>query len=287
MKNILSVEIKKALTSKIFLLLLCLSILITIFNALYVVQAYKEEANNFIKFEEEFNVEYNKDQRRSTVYNNWIGGEDVTLAFSIYFFIIPLFALMAYGWSYCNEMLSGYEKNIVIKVGREKYYLSKYIANFIAGGLMVALPLLINFLMVACFIPALTPDVSYNMYYTIYYQHVWAKYFFTKPVLFIVLYLILDFVMGGLFASLTLVFAYITKNKYATVIVPFLIILGIHYLRTLLYWKVYVQISPIYILHSTAIENPNVWYVILPMVVILFLVSFIPTLIRMKKHEIY
>ena len=120
---------------------------------------------------------------------------------------------------------------------------------------MVALPLLINFLMVACFIPALTPDYSYNMYYAIYHQHVWSKYFFTKPGLFIVLYLILDFVIGGLFASLTLLFAYISKNKYATVVLPFLTILGIHYLRRLLYWKVYIEISPIYILHSTAIEN--------------------------------
>ena len=114
-----------------------------------------------------------------------------------------------------------------------------------------------------------------------------VQVFFTKPGLFIVLYLILDFVIGGLFASLTLLFAYISKNKYATVVLPFLTILGIHYLRRLLYWKVYIEISPIYILHSTAIENPNVWYVILPMVVILFLASFIPTLIRMKKHEIY
>lgn len=287
MKNILSIEIKKALTSKIFLVLLGLSILITVFNVLYVVEAYKEENKDIDKFEEEFNIEYNRDQRIYTAYNNWIGGESSTLAFSVFFFIIPLFSMMAYGWSYCNEMNSGYEKNIVIRIGREKYYLSKYIANFLAGGLMVALPLFINFMMVSSFIPALTPDVSYSIYYAINHQHIWSQFFFTKPVLFVGLYLLLDFVIGGLFATLTLLFAYISKNKHATVIAPFLIILGIHYLRTLLYYEVFVQISPIYILHSTAIENPNVWYVILPMIVILFLVSFIPTLIRMKKHEIY
>ena len=79
---------------------------------------------------------------------------------------------------------------------RRDYLRAKYLAAFLAGGVSVVLPMLMNFLTVACFIPMRMPEASEDMYYGVFGGSLWAEIFYTCPILYVLLYLVLDFVFA-------------------------------------------------------------------------------------------
>lgn len=93
------IEIKKALSNKIFFIVLLVGIGVTLLSSMNMIQ-------NFMEFKERqmlaglsAQAEYNS----LSLYGRWIGGEYHTIGVALYFFLFPLFSIMSYGWSYFNE----------------------------------------------------------------------------------------------------------------------------------------------------------------------------------------
>lgn len=97
------------------------------------------------------------------------------------------------------------------------------------------MPMLMNFLTVACFIPMRMPEASEDMYYGVFGGSLWAEIFYTCPILYVLLYLVLDFVFAGLWATVSLSVAYFVKNKATAIFGPYLFLLFFHFVTSVLF----------------------------------------------------
>ncbi|WP_062105422.1 hypothetical protein [Bacillus niameyensis] len=281
--RLLKIELKKAIKNKFFLITLLTASLFALLSAWYRIDSYFY----FYHGGPNLMITGNPMIEASSLFNHWIGGEGFSLGFTLFFTLLPLIAALPYGWSYFIENKSGYVKTVVTRCSKCHYYLSKYLATFTAGGLVVLIPLLVNFLLVACFVPAITPSTEYILYYPVLHGSLWSQLFFTHPVIFVILYLILDFIFAGLFATMSLAITFFIKNRIAVILIPYLLIMILHYSRTFLTYKFYYEISPLHFLHSTSIVNPtNVW-IILGQGLLFFVLTFGITMKLGVKREVY
>lgn len=273
-------ECKKALGNRFFVIALCSGILFNLMSALYNIEAYSDSQGQLQE------LGGNPMTQAFGLYNYWIGGDGSTLGFTLFFTLFPLLAVFPYAWSQCAERNAGYTKMAIIRGGKRSYFLAKYAAVFLSGILVILIPLLFNLLLTACFVPAVKPSVIYSIYYGISHATMWSELFYTHPLLYVLLYLLLDGIFGGLFAVFGMAFSILLKNRLTVIILPYLCILCLHYSRTLLYYRVYTEISPLNFLHATCIENPVNGIIVLAEGAILLLIS-LAALRAGVKNEVF
>lgn len=227
----------------------------------------------------------------NTLYNHWVGGETYTLGSSVYFFIFPLLVAIPYGWSFCNEHRIGYTRCMVLKTGKFQYYFAKYCAVFISGGLAMVIPLAFNFMLTAMFVPAVCPDPSYLIWYAVNGASLMSELYYTYPDVYVLLYLVIDFFFCGLIACLSYSISTIYKNRVVVVLLPFFLLLGLNFAGVSIVYTSnlirYTEFSPIYFLHPAAARYDAGWNVIVAEALILFVLTFVPTVIKGKGNELY
>lgn len=135
-KRIIKIECRKAFQSKNFIIVLCIGMLFAMMSALYDIGSYDTFINDSLKYGD------NPDLQIAILYNNWMGGEGVSLGSSLFFTLLPLLAAIPYGISFCNEKRNGYLKNIAVRCKKDEYYTGKYIATFLSGAFTVIIPLI-------------------------------------------------------------------------------------------------------------------------------------------------
>ena len=285
-KNVVIMELKKALHNKFFIIALTIGFLLNLMSALYSIETYNETKSMIDAQLSQMIVKVNPMIQSEGLYNNWIGGEVFSFGFGLFFTLFPIFALMGYGWSHSLEKARGYTKMTAISCGRKQYFLAKYIATFLSGGLIMFIPLVFNFILTACFIPAVTPSILYSTY-GIEFGSMWSELFYTNPLIFVLLYLVLDFIFAGLFATFGLACSFFTKYSFVSVIVPYLIILLIHYSRTFLHGKLFLELSPLNFLHALCVENQVNGLAVLIEGLFFFVIPFIIIMKEGAKLEIY
>ena len=74
---------------------------------------------------------------------------------------------------------------MVVRVGRQPYYLSKGIVCFSAAFITIVIPLILNFAVTAAFIPSTIPQINYEIYNHVYFGAMWADLFYTHPALYV------------------------------------------------------------------------------------------------------
>lgn len=289
--NTMKIECKKAICNKLFFWVILIGCAITMFSFFPMLQSYIRDITDFERFSQEFSYERNPLMPLKTLFNHWIGSEAVTAGSVDYFFLFPILIAIPYGWSYCMERRSGYIKNMIIRTGNYRYYLSKYIALFLSGGLAMVVPLLFNFLLMAAFIPAVTPDPYYITGYGIISSSFLSELFYTNPFLYVFLYLLVDFIYCGLIACLSFSFAVFVKNRVIVVLLPFFVLLGFDYIcNSFIYTSnsvIYTELSPMNFLRAVpAVYNTN-GFVVSIGAAILFMFTFLTAVIRESRNEIY
>lgn len=215
MKKILYMEFGRAFKNKLFLLSVVLGCAITISHFIQSVLPYIDS------------VYLPGAQYPLTVFHKWIGGEDTGFQPTLYYFAVPLIIAIPYLWTIKSDMDTGYVKNIFIRIGQEKYYFVKYIVTFVSSGLLAVIPLVVNFLLTAMVLPATIPQSS-TAFYPIYNVHILGDLFYERPYVYLLFYLVLNFVYFGLLATTGLVICFVAENRYVVILVPFLIYMAIY-----------------------------------------------------------
>lgn len=287
MKSIFQIEINKAFRNKFLYLSIAIGLVFVFMSAGERLYTHFTSMEALQQASEQQGMSYNSMVAASNLYNNWIGGESITLASTLFYTLLPLLAIMPYGWSYAFEKQSGYIKTVIPKTGKKNYFLAKNVATFLSGGVAICIPLLTSLFFIALFIPAVSPDVIYNMYYPMRHGTLWANLFYTHPLVFSLLYIGVDFVFAGLFACLPISAAFLFSNRYSAMLIPYFFVLLCHSLRNFLRYISYVEISPLYILHPTVVSNYVKGGVVVFWLVFFFLLTFPLAFIRGTKNEIY
>ncbi|WP_100066078.1 hypothetical protein [Miniphocaeibacter massiliensis] len=290
MKNILKMELNKGIKNKFFVLSIAIGVFIAVWGFLYNYYSYTDQ----IELMESLKLKdpsFLKDfVAERTVFNSWIGGEAFSLASVIYFFVFPILIAIPYGWSYAEEKNSGYVKNIVVKTGKKNYFFAKYISVFITGGLAMVLPLILNFLMIMLFIPSITPLPEYLTSYGVVGGDIMAKLYYTKPFLYVFLYLCVDFLYCGILACISLAATSFIKQKWAVVIIPFFYCLAIEFSTKFVYTNLetsYKEISPFYFLKPVTGRYQGSWIIILVSGFLILTATLGITMVLERKREIY
>lgn len=244
-------EIKKALCNRMALITLLLVTGLLLYHSYTAVWYYQRA----LKYYQAGDYLGNPILSANSLFNSWLGADSGSFGSSCFYFLLPMIAVLPYGWSLAGEMKTGYTQNVLARVSRKSYLLSKYVGVFVSGALAVMIPLLCSVVLLAAFIPALLIEIQYpfgvvwqtNMWYGIFYSHPW---------LYIGLYICLNGLFAGLIAELSMACAFFARSRVAVLIVPFLLLTVWDYIDTT-YFPV-GEYSPIRFL--TAIPASGVRY---------------------------
>ena len=156
------------------------------------------------------------------LFNSMLPLDYVSFYGSIYYYAVPLLAVLPSGVSYYQDLKSGYRKNLCIRMDKKAYLAGKYLAVFLSAGVVCVVPLLFNLMLTSAVLPALTPQKGTNLFAIIESSFL-AELFYTKPFLYLLLYLLVDFVMTGTLACVALGISAFVRNRYIVLFAPFLL----------------------------------------------------------------
>lgn len=220
MKRILTIEIKRAFTSKG----MAISFTVCMAIALHQFLMYSQVGNSNTMFD--VLVAQNKAQMSLPDYlwGAWIGGDAYLFHGYLYFLIIPILAALPFGNSYLQDTKGGYIQNVFTRSPRWQYYLSKWIATFLSGGCVVVIPLVLNFLLMTTSYSSMGPYPE-TFHTLIEPTSMLANLFYTNPFQYIFLYFVMIFVFSGLFATTCFLVTYLSDYSFIVLLLPFLAIL--------------------------------------------------------------
>ena len=138
MYNCIRMEFRKCFHSHNFIISMATCVLLALSSASYCCQGYLNihDALDQYCFENGHMVS-NELFPVWTSYNYWIGGESETLAYSAFYTLLPLFAILPHSLSCLQEKKSSYANQMIVRVGRQPYYLSKGIVCFFAAFITI------------------------------------------------------------------------------------------------------------------------------------------------------
>ena len=212
-------EMKRLSGNRIFQMVLLISLLIPFMNTYEAWMATQSDMK-WVKMGPSGQVE----NLVFSVFSQWIGIETYTSGYSLFFFIYPLLVCIGYGWLFRRELETGYINQIVSRVGKKKYFISRYFITFLSGGMILVLPLLLNLLLGMTFRNLALPDPLYP-YFNMGNCNFLGSLFYTHPLWFCILYLLTDFAFGGALACLCMTLSYFIRGRVLALPIPFLLLL--------------------------------------------------------------
>lgn len=286
MKNTLKIELKKAFQNKLFWVTIVIAGFIAVLSAIYNIQVIQGEKAYYANIVTQYSTEaVNPNSPLYSLFNHWICEDFSSLASTMFFMLFPIFAVLGYGWSLFSEQKSGYIKNIVTRVSKRSYFLSKYIATFLSGGILVAVPVILNFLLVSMFVPAVKPDIFYDIGWTVGADSMFSEYFYTQPFVYVFLRILVVFLFSGAIATISYTLAFFVRNRFAVILFPFLGVIALHFGQYFIQ-DLTAELSPIYLLGAAGVRVKMLWAVLLEMGVIL-IPSFLLALLKGGKDDVF
>lgn len=269
MKRILSEELKRSFLNKGMLVTLMIG------GSISISQIIQYQIPGYLKNQAGFYNQY-PILTPNTVSSVWIGGTSISVETFLYFFVLPILAMMPFGLSFFNDKESGYLKGIYMRTSRRKYLVAKYVSTFIAGGTAIVIPLLMNLSCALILCPNLTisavfPQIGVDA------GCVGYKLCYSKPITYIMLILAVDFIFGGIWACVALAGSFLSDYKIVVAVFPFFIQLILHVICTI-FGK--IDYSTVYLLQA-GWGVKNIW-VLIGYVVLGIIITFS---IFMKKGE--
>lgn len=278
-QNCFKIELKKALLNKKMLVTLALALSLASYHAAALLLNYRV----FFAYYEADTISGNPMVTSYSLFARWLGADVASFSTSAFFFLLPMMAVLPYGWSLAGELKSGYIKNVLHRTSRSTYFLSKYMAGFVSGALVVMIPLIYSILVLAIFLPALKMEKIYP-YGTIGQGCMWSGIYYEHPYIYCILYIILDGIFAGLMAALSMAAAFFVKSRVTVVLLPFFLMLFLDYMDNNFFMN--GEYSPIKFLQALSVANNCYGWAVFLIGLILFLITFGITVCMERNYEV-
>ncbi len=287
MKRLLKLELKKAFCSRWFIAALLIGMVLAGICACTTAVSFYGEGGpaEYIKECIANNAVPLGGLDSNTLYNNWLGGTYNTSTV-VFFYLVPLIAVLPCGWNCSEEINEGYLKVIVPRVGRRRYFSAKLIAAFTSGGAVVALTLLFSLMITAAIVPAIAIQPYNEMYYGVSHGDMLSSMAYSHPLLYALVYIGIDFLLAGCFACLPVVVSLYSEKRVAALIVPYIAVILCDAARNLLSYISYIEISPLNIMHVSMHGNAVKSYILIAWLAIYAAVALVFGLRKGEKREI-
>ena len=214
-----------------------------------------------------------------SLFSTWMGNELFLIQSYIFYLILPLLAVLPFGSSFFEDIKSGYIINVCTRVEKKIYFKAKYLAVFLSGGVAVVAPLLLNLVLSSMFMPAFIPDNG--TVGTISPTTMAYEVFFTHPLIYVLMLIVIDFIFAGVIATLALSYTYFTEHRFGVMIVPFVFYFFIYSLTNLIDKTDY---SLFFMLNGGA--NNNYLPVYILYFLLFFALSYVIFMWKGKKQDV-
>lgn len=164
----------------------------------------------------------------NTLYESFLAGEDYTVFNSLYYMLLPLYAVLPFGISFYIDENSGYLKNIYCRVKKKNYIFAKYLAVFLSGAIASGMPFALSLVLTALKYPAVLPN-SMAMQNHIVDASLLSEMYNTYPMIYVLFYLGIVMLFGGFLATVALVVSFSARNYLAVFFAPFMLYLVQYY----------------------------------------------------------
>lgn len=165
-------------------------------------------------------------------FTQWLPNAVMSATPNLFFFAMPLLIGLAYGWSWRSDISDGYAVSVLVRAGRKEWERAKACAAFISGGLLITVPMLVNLAIVFCVLPAETPIVVDAMWNGVWGNAFLSEMFYSRPVAYMIVRFVLDFVLAGLWATAVLALSRCMRNKVVIVVLPYIVMLLFKYVSS-------------------------------------------------------
>lgn len=157
-----------------------------------------------------------------SIYTFWLSIEGVTMGYNLAKYLLPILAVLPFGWSFLSEQKSGYQYQTVCRIGKTEYFISKYIATFISGAMPIAFLLLSNYAILALICPLHTPAVD-SLSTGIDMECIGGTLFYKNSFLFMLMWAGISCLWAGTLAGLTMLAAQFMRQSIFVMLTPFFI----------------------------------------------------------------
>lgn len=215
----LKLEFYKAIRSRGFLSSLLVGLILCILHAFWVYDYL--EAAFFQMIREEGKWAYFTAD--PSFLQGWMGMDVFSIYGDLFYLVLfPLLAALPYGASLLREEQLGYEKQVVMRSGKRAYFVTKFVIAFLTGGIVVTIPAVLSLGIAMSYLP-LIPVESFMEQTGVDAFSMWVGLFQQYPLVYALLYIMLDFVIAGIFAVLSLTICWRMKNAFLGMVLPMML----------------------------------------------------------------
>lgn len=226
MRNLLKFELQRIFKSRT----IYIAILIGVIISLWLLIIELIEVHNFEQAIELYGIDKAGLYYPRSLFNSFIGLEYAYLPSTILYTIFPILVSFPYAISFYYDKKSGYLKNIFIICDKRKYYAVKYVSTFLSGAFITFSILMFSLTISAMFFPMLAPELTTYTFSPQTGSQMWTKLYVTHPMIYTLLYILIDTIFYGIIATLPLLFGLIAKNSFTVVCSPILLYTIAHYI---------------------------------------------------------
>ena len=186
MKNLFKNEMERALKNKGMIIALCVSM------AIILLDIYQNAIGVRLHMSE-----YQKTYEYQTpgLYNRWIGISN-SRYHMVLNFIFPILISLPYTISIYTDIKRNYINNVVTRIEKKYYFLTKMMVQFISSFLVVAIPLVLSFVITAMILPVEHPLKAAGSY-SVRNSSIFGELFYSSPFIYCIIVVLLDSIMYG------------------------------------------------------------------------------------------
>lgn len=154
-----------------------------------------------------------------SAYNTWIGLTAYSVFTMMFYYALPLLACFPAASFLCFDVHSGYACQVVSRIGRVHYIVSKILAASLTAAIVIAVPLVLNVTATACLVPALWPDSAESTFF-VRPSNTLASVFFACPLAFIALFSALAVGLGVACVALSCALSFLVSSRFIVLLAP-------------------------------------------------------------------
>ncbi len=143
---------------------------------------------------------------------------------TLFYTLLPILAALPMGASYYKDLKTGYLKNVCIKTSKKQYYKAKYIVTFFWGCIVIMIPLVISLMLTTAYYPVMKPE-PFAMQNMLISKSFLVDVYYENPLIYVIIYIVIDSLIGGIFAVISLCISRYAKNAFFVLVFPMVIYL--------------------------------------------------------------
>lgn len=227
------------------------------------------------------------DHSIQSIFIKWMAMPYDSYASRMFFILYPVLASLPYAWSMAEDLRSGYAAQMLVREKRKDYFWGKMTASFLSGGAVISAALLLNILLLSMMQRATVPRIYY-LVSGVFAGDFCSVIYYTHPVWYTLIWLIISFFWGGAFSMLCCALGFFIRRRI--VLVPAMLIVYILQAVISEVFPVYqresrVGMEWINLVTAAPVSYHPGWAILLNLACII-LVSGTLFYLRGRKHEV-